>query len=441
MKNTLLKDFGKFVTYNILGMIGLSCYILVDTFFVSLNMGSKGLTALNLAISIYSFINGIGLMIGIGGATRYSICKAKKEDNYANRIFTVSITVGIIIGIMLAILGFMMSYNLAGILGGRGEIQTLTSTYLKVLLGYSPFFIANNILVAFVRNDNNPKLSMAGMLIGSFSNIILDYVFMFIFGWGMFGAAFATGLAPVISICILSSHFIKKRNGFKLVSGFFSNILKDIRDIVNLGISAFVNELASGIVLIIFNLLILKICGDVGVAAYGIVANLALVAIAIFTGVSQGTQPLVSKYYGKGNQREVNTLLRYGIILASIIGLVIIIIGYACTNGLIGVFNSEHNVELSKIAFKGIRLYFLGFVPAGINVVMSGYLSAIERGKQAFTISIIRGCIGIMIFAFVLSYWFGMNGIWISFICAEGLTFIIGTICILNINNKAPIMQ
>ncbi len=432
MKNTLLKDFGKFVTYNILGMIGLSFYILVDTFFVAANMGSKGLTALNLAISIYSFINGTGLMIGIGGATRYAISKAKKEDYYANRIYTVSIIIGIFIGTILAILGFTMSYRLAGILGGQGEIQTLTGTYLKVILGFAPFFITNNVLVAFIRNDNNPKLSMAGMLIGSFSNIILDYVFMFIFNMSMFGAAFATGLAPVISICILSSHFIKRRNGFKLVSGVFSNILKDIRDIVNLGISAFVNEIASGIVLITFNLLILNICGDVGVAAYGIVANLSLVAISIFTGVSQGTQPLVSNYYGKGKVNNIKTLLKYGIILASLIGVTLTIVGYACTNTLIGIFNSENNIELSKIAFKGIRLYFLGFIPAGINIVIAGYLSAIERGKQAFTISIIRGCIGIMIFAIILSYCFGMNGIWISFICAEGLTLIIGFICILS---------
>ena len=140
---------------------------------------------------------------------------------------------------------------------------------------------------------------MAGMLIGSLANIILDYVFIFPLQWGMFGAAFATGLAPIISMCILTRHYIKKKNHFHFHKSKLS--IKQITYICSLGISSFITEIASGIILIVFNLLILNISGNIGVAAYGIVANLALVATSIFTGIAQGTQPLLSENFGQGN--------------------------------------------------------------------------------------------------------------------------------------------
>ncbi len=189
IKNT----FMRYILTNIIGMIGLSCYILADTFFVSKGLGVQGLTALNLSISIYSFINATGLLIGIGGATKYSIYQARNKHNKANIIFTNSIKIGILLGIFFLLIGLLGSSTLSSLLGADKNIFHMTNTYLKTLLCFAPFFILNNIFIAFIRNDGNPKLSMAGMLIGSLSNIILDYIFIFPLQWGMFGAAFATG--------------------------------------------------------------------------------------------------------------------------------------------------------------------------------------------------------------------------------------------------------
>lgn len=311
MDKSISKDFSKYVSLNILGMIGISCYILADTFFVSKALGATGLAALNLSISIYSIINGLGLMIGIGGATRYSIFKSQKKDDRANYVFSMSMIIGVVFGIIFLTIGVVASKPLATILGANFETLTLTYTYLKTILMFAPFFILNNVLLAFVRNDNSPRLSMIAMLTGSISNIILDYVFMFSFGMGMFGAALATGLAPVISIGVLTIHFITKNNNF-----IFKKIklrIDDIKNVFSLGLSAFINEVSSAVVLITFNLVILRIVGNVGVASYGIVANISLVGIAIFTGLSQGIQPLVSRAHGLKDDYTVNKVLKYAV--------------------------------------------------------------------------------------------------------------------------------
>ena len=199
--------FLKYVSLNVIGTIGLSCYILADTFFVSKALGDIGLASLNFSISIFSIMQGIGLMIGIGGATDYSI-KKQQRDNSNNTAFTYSLVMGAVMSLIFIIIAIFFIEPLSKFLGADKITLPLTKTYLTTILSFSPFFILNNILLAFIRNDNDPKLSMIAMLVSSFSNIILDYVFMFPFSMGIFGAAFATALSSIISLGILSIHFI-----------------------------------------------------------------------------------------------------------------------------------------------------------------------------------------------------------------------------------------
>ncbi len=430
----ILKTFRKYVTLNVLGMIGLSCYILADTYFVSKGLGTNGLASLNLAISIYSFVYGLGLMIGIGGATKYAILKAKQEHEEANKIFSTSINLGITIGILITLIGIFLSEPLSRILGANEHTFTMTNTYLKTILSFAPFFILNNVLIAFVRNDGDPKLSMAGMLIGSFSNVILDYIFIFPLNMGMFGAAFATGLAPIISLCILSLHFIKNNNNFSYKKIRIS--IKRILSICSLGISSLITEISSGIVLIIFNIVILKLEGNTGVAAYGIVANLSLVSASIFTGIAQGIQPLISSFYGNKNVISIKKIFRYAIVLSLIIAVCLYIIVFVFSNQLVSIFNSENNELLRELAVKGLRLYFIGFLFAGINIITASFFSSIEQAKLGFVISIVRSVVAIIPVVLALSSIFGINGVWTSFPCAELISFVTVAVCLKKHNEK-----
>ena len=162
---------------------------------------------------------------------------------------------------------------------------------------YSPLFLCNNLLNCFVRNDGEPRLSMTAMLVGSLTNIVLDYNFIYPMQLGMTGAALATATAPLVGMSILSKHFWKKKNQFHLVKTRIH--LKTAVDICRLGVSSLVAELSSGIVILVFNMLTLKFSGTTGLAAYSILANIALVLVAIFTGIGQGIQPIVSSHLCK----------------------------------------------------------------------------------------------------------------------------------------------
>lgn len=418
--NVLKKEFMKYVALNIIAMIGLSGYILADTYFVSAGVGMNGLTALNLAIPVYSFINGIGLMLGIGGATGYSISKAKQETGKASQIFTHAMVLAMILGLLFCLAGILFSESLCRLLGSDFATFAATNTYLKTLMCFAPAFIVNNVLVAFVRNDNAPNLSMIAMLTGSISNIFLDYIFIFPCGMGMFGAAFATGLAPVLSMVTLSLHLWKGKNQFHLVStriylSFFKNIC-------SLGIASMITEMASGIVMILFNCVILGLNGNPGVAAYGIIANLALVSTALFTGIAQGCQPLISTCYGLGKKENIQKISRWANMLSIIIAVSVCLVSFFQAESLAAIFNSEHNAVVADLAVQGLHIYFIGFLFAGYNIIRSSFFSSIEKPVFAFTTSILRGCVIMVPCLFLLSACFGMKGVWLSFPVTEFIT-------------------
>lgn len=423
MENTILKKFAKYVSLNVLGMLGLSCYILADTFFVSKALGATGIAALNLSISVFSIINGTGLMLGIGGGTRYSILHSQQDNKRANIVFATSIKLGVLLGAVYLLIGVFGSNAIAMLLGANQSTLWMTKTYLTTILCFAPFFILNNIMIAFVRNDSNPKLAMVAMLTGSFSNILLDYIFMFPLRMGMFGAAFATCLAPIISIGVISLHFMKDKNNLYFLRCRIT--LSRIIDIFSLGLSAFINEVSSAIVLITFNLVILTLEGNLGVASYGIIANLALVGVAIFTGIAQGIQPLVSKGYGQRDGVLLKKVLKLALITSLTIATFIYTVTFVYADGVIRIFNSEQKMEIARIAKLGLRIYFIGFFFAGLNIILTMYLSATECAKDAFFLSIARGCVIIVPMVLLLSRVWGMTGIWFAYVLTEVIVTIL----------------
>ena len=414
---TFALDFAKYISLNVLCMIGLSCYILADTFFIAKALGPLGIAALNFSISVYSIIAGVGLLVGIGGGARYAILQSQKKHEEANRVFTSAVVLGAVLGAGLFVVGVFGTRQLAVLLGADADVFPMTETYLRTILVFAPAFIANNILLAFVRNDENPRLPMIAMLTGSASNVVLDYVFMFPLQMGMFGAAFATCLAPLISISILAVHFAKRKNGFRLVKTKFKPA--EFFTIARLGASSFVGEISSAVTLMVFNLAIVNLEGNTGVAAYGIVANLALIATAIFTGLAQGVQPLFSRAHGKGRPEDASSLLKMATLTSIFIGLVIYLLVFFGAEGIVSVFNGEGSVEIASLANRGLRIYFTGFLFAGLNIAFAQYLSAVERSRPAFAVSLLRGCVLLIPAVLLLSRILQMAGIWLSFVVTE----------------------
>lgn len=431
----VFKIFLKYVSLNILGQMAFSCYTLADTFFVSASLEANGLTALNLAFPVFCLINGTGLMIGMGGGTRYSILKSRGEDDQANRVFTNAVYLVAAFAALFVIAGLFFSRAIVRLLGADDAVFSMTNTYLQVMLLFAPAFLTNNLMQCFVRNDDNPSISMAAMTSGSLSNVVLDYIFIFPLNMGIFGAIFATGLAPIISLAVLSPYLIKKKNKFHFAKSAPSG--SSIGGIISCGASPFLTEATSGIVMFLFNFIILRIEGNIGVAAFGVITVISLVVVAMYTGLSQGIQPIFSRSYGLRNRSDVKATLKYAMVTMLLLSGVIYSIIYFGASQLPSVFNSERNEVLQAFAVTGLKLYFTACPFIGFNIVLSTYFTSTERPLPTQIISLSRGFFVLVPMAFLLSAIWKMTGVWCAFPLTECIVALEGAIFyILNLQSK-----
>lgn len=416
--------FLRYISQNIAGMIGLSCYILVDTWFVSVALGTNGLAALNLAITVFSVIAGIGQLLGVGGGTDYAIRRAKGNDS--SRSLTSALAVCGVLALAFVLTGLLLSAPLTRFLGADGSTFLLTETYVRMTLLFSPAYMLNAILQGFVRNDGSPHLAMISMLISSGANIALDYVFMFPLGLGMFGAVLATGLSACLAMPILLLHFALKRCSLLPLAGLHPP--RDILRQLSHGVSALIGELASAVSLLTFNLLLMRMSGPVGVAAYGVIANTALVATSIFTGLGQGVQPLASQVFGMNSRHGLHTLLRYIRNTVALLSVSLFAAVFLLASPIAGAFNHERSIQLQTMAQEGLRLYFAGYLFAGMNIAACAFLSAVNRSGHALTISLLRSCVLLIPMAIALSMALGTSGVWLAFVVTEAVCCVLSLI-------------
>lgn len=417
------KKFIKFVSLNILSMLAMSFYILADTMFVANGVGEDGLTALNIVLPFFSLLNGTGVLLGIGGATRYSIAKGADNKEVEKRIFTTVLILGCVFGALYTFIGLVFPTEVCYLLGADESIIDLATTYLWSLSICNLPFVVNHIILTFVRNDNAPKLAMLAVVGSSLFNILFDYILIYPCNLGIFGASFATGFSSVVSILILSFHFIRKKNTFRLVKPEFR--LQDIKQTIFSGFPSMVAELSNGTVILVFNKLIYELGGNIAINAYSVVANLSLVAMFTFNGVSQGVQPLFSYNYGAKNQGNINKIYIFGLLTALGLAAIYFVSFYFGRDFLISLFNKENNQEMTTLARDAITLYNTAYFCAGLNIISTALFATCGKPMFSFIISTLRGLILPISYAFLMSSLLGLKGIWITVMIAEVTTFVV----------------
>ena len=402
-----MRKYLRFVSQSVLGMLGLSVYILADTFFIANFIGADGLASLNLALPIYGIINGTGLLIGIGGGVRYTLRHTRGDEN-ADSVFTASLLMGAVLSFIYVLCGVFGAEHLARLLGASGTVLQPTTVYLKVCCLFSPFFILNNILTAFTRNDDAPGRAMAAMLPGSFGNIVMDWYMVCVLNAGMLGAVLATGMT--------------RKRGYHIGK---HRIFEEIPKISAAGFSAFIGEFSSTVVILIFNYLLLSLAGSTGVAAYGIIANVALVATAVLTGAAQGVQPLISIAFAEQDRRTLTKQTRRGVVTAVLLGALFTVGALLFPQQVTAVF-SKGSAELTALAVPGLMLYFLNYLVSGVNLLLIARFAAAERSRDAAVLSLLRGVILVVPCAVVLAIIFGLTGLWLAVPTAEVLSLLCG---------------
>lgn len=416
------KSLYQYIAPNILAMVGMSCYILADTFFIATSQGTNGITALNLALPIYGLIFAIGSMIGTGSAIRYILAKATGQQE-TKKYFSNALIWDAIVSVIFIAAGLFFPGQVMRVMGADAVIEAIGIPYIRIVLCFTPFFMMNYAFTAFVRNDNAPHIAMAATLLSSLFNIVFDYVFMFPLGMGMTGAALATAVSPIVSILICMVHYLSPKSSVSF--HFMVPSVKMLISSCSLGVVAFVGEIASAVTTMVFNFVLLGLDGNTAVAAYGVIANTALVGTAIFNGVSQGLQPLASEAHARGEEHEKHQILVKSIVTGIALAIVLIAGVWFFAADITSAFNSEQSAQLAAYAIPGIRIYFIGFFTAGINIICAGFLSATDHAKESSIVAISRGIIAIIIFALVLPTFLGITGVWLAFPAAEAVTLLL----------------
>lgn len=421
--NSFRKTFLQNILFGMLSMFGQSLFILADTFFIANGVGPEGIAALNIVLPAVNIINGMGWMLGVGGATLFAASKGRGEINKANQYFSYTAVFTIILGLLFTMMMLGFKNPVLTLLGASGELHSLANSYYEVIILFSILFMLNNMFITFLRNDGNAKLAMIGFSTGGMVNIILDYVFIFPLDMGMRGAAIATVISPLVSLLILTFHRNYKNRTLAFTR--FKKEWKTAWNIVSLGFSSFLNEFSSALVMFLFNIVLLNLVGDIAVSAYAIIANMNIIAIAIFTGVGQGMQPVASINYGSRNKRKVGKTLKYSLITSAAVGLAMFLIGWLFSEQIVSLFNSENNLQLAEIAVPGLRLYFSSFLFTGINFTVIYFMAAVQRSRATLIVSLLRGLLLVVPVLMIMMGNFGLTGIWLTMTIVEIITLVV----------------
>ncbi|MBY8914863.1 MATE family efflux transporter [Bacillus sp. YC2] len=422
VKMTNTQPFPLFLSYLIpscIGMFLMAVNILVDGLFVSHGVGPEALAAVNISVPVYSVIFSISLGIGIGGAALYSIALGEGKPQKGRHIFTHSLVLALVIIGTFAAVSFFHAEWIAEALGASGGILPLAADYLTILLGFSLFYVIENMLSIFIRNDGNPNLAMTGLVITSVFNMILNYIFIFKMDMGIKGAAYATAFATIIGLLVLLTHFLRKNSVLRIIR--FKPDWKTIYAILKTGLPSFIIEGSTAIMTVCCNLSFLHFAGAAGITAFAIINNLHAVILVIFIAIGSALQPIVSFHYGMHMNGRLRRFLRLGIGTGLVFGVFFWVMSLFFGDVLIRIFGDMPN-DVSDYTRKGMALYFIGYVFLGMNMVYAEYYQAIKKIRLSSVIILARCLILFIPLLFTLPMLFGSMAIWLAFPLSEGLT-------------------
>lgn len=417
---SLGKKFIKYLAPSVVAMWIFSLYTMVDGIFVSKGAGELALAAVNISMPFINFIFAASLLFSTGASTIIAIYLGKKDLKSANEAFSLNIATITILSIIICTVSLLNIDKLAIFLGATDSTFSMIKDYLGIIILFNGFFMISYSLEVIIKTDGFPVLATVGVIISALSNIVLDYLFVIEFGWGVKGAAIATGLSQVFSTVFFLIHFLRKKSTLNF-SKFKVN-LNTIKRILFIGFPDSITELSGGIVIMLFNQSLLKYIGESALISYSVICYVNTLVLMTMIGITQGMQPLSSFYYGCENIDNVKKLLKMGLKAITFAAILTFIGCMLFTKPIVSLFINPSETELFQYSVHVFRLFSVSFLFLGYNVIISGFFASIEKPLLSTIISLSRGLVVICISLFAMIFIFGGKGIWIStgiseFIC------------------------
>lgn len=414
------KKLLRFVLPSIVMMIFTSIYGVVDGLFVSNYVGKTAFAAVNLIMPFLMAISALGFMIGTGGSAIVAKTLGEGKKEQANEYFSMLVYLTLIGGIVLSALGILFSPLIARGLGADGALLTNCVLYARITLLSMPAFMLQNVFQSFFVTAEKPKLGLGVIVIAGVTNMVLDFLLVGVFQIGLAGAAFATVTSECICGLFPILYFARKNSSLlKLGRTHFNGQI--FLCACGNGSSELMTNLSSSIVNSLYNIQLMNLAGENGVAAFGTIMYVNFIFIAIFLGYSIGSAPLVSYHYGAGNHDELKNLFQKSLRLIGIWGLMLFILAQLIARPLAAIFVG-YDADLFSMTQNGFRIYCISYLINGFNIYGSSFFTALNNGLISAAISFLRTLVFQLAAVLLLPLLLGINGIWSAVAVAELLT-------------------
>lgn len=401
-------------------MIIFSLYSMVDGFFVSKYVGVEALSAVNLSMPFINIVFALGIIAAVGSQTMCGVFIGRKNYMKANKIFSFNIKTVTISSIILTVLFYFNMDTIARLLGATEDLGPLVIEYLGHIVYFVPFLMISYNFEVLVKVDGFPRLAVATVITCGLSNVILDYVFVGLMGHGLAGAAVATGISQVISTVVYLIHFTVGKSNLEFVEVKFS--FDTLKSIFSLGVGDFVSEVGIAMIVLFYNIFIIKYLGEKSIATFSVISYVNNLALTCFAGITQGTQPLLSYYYGKKDYDSLKKLFRLATAAIFVTGVVFLAASQLFPERIFRIFLDVDKETLSY-SVESLRKFSISFMITGFNVLIAAVCVSFLKPKYSVTINILRSFVTIYLALFVLTM-LEPTLIWFASALSEGVTLI-----------------
>lgn len=417
------KKLIRFVLPSIIMMIFTSIYGVVDGLFVSNFVGKTAFAAINLIMPFLMGLSALGFMVGTGGSAIVAKTLGEKKNKRANEYFSMLIYITIIGGLVISVIGSILIRSVSSFLGASGELLENCVLYGRILfLSLTPYML-QNVFQSFFVTAEKPKLGLYVIIAAGLTNMLLDFLFIAVFKWGLAGAALATAASEYMGGFLPVFYFLRK-NGSLLRLGkthFDKGIL---RKTCTNGSSELMTNLSMSVVNSLYNFQLIRFSGEDGVAAYGTIMYVNFFFAAVFFGYSIGSAPVIGYHYGAGNHDELKNLFKKSLSLIAVWGILLTLLAHLLAAPLAAVFVG-YDKELFAMTCHGFRLYSMCFLICGFNFFASSFFTALSNGAVSAAISFLRTLVFQIAAVCLLPFLFGIDGIWLAVTVAEAMTLLI----------------